>query len=144
VQHYRAPPNERGSGKERGHGVELPICPACNEELEPGKHHNKCKAGRTTNPPSKRAQKTATSANRSTKSASNAILSKRLVGRESGGVDAACTHRKDAAENSMGGAPSNTARCIPRRRIDGEEVAQGAFMVRVSFSASHFWHIVQS
>jgi hypothetical protein len=55
--HYRAPPNERGSGKERGHGVELPVCPACGEELEPGKHHNRCKAGRTTNPPSKRMAK---------------------------------------------------------------------------------------
>lgn len=67
--HYRAPPNERGSGKERGHGVELPICPACGEELEPGKHHNKCKAGRTTNPPSKRVSKTGAAAARGAKPA---------------------------------------------------------------------------
>ena len=67
--HYRAPPNERGSGKERGHGVELPICPACGEELEPGKHHNKCKAGRTTNPPSKRVPKAGAAAARGTKPA---------------------------------------------------------------------------
>lgn len=51
--------------------MELPICPACGEELEPGKHHNKCKAGRTTNPPSKRVPKAsatgATAAPRATK-----------------------------------------------------------------------------
>eukprot|EP00892_Ulva_mutabilis_P006826 jgi/Ulvmu1/4515/UM002_0241.1 len=48
--HYRAPPNERGSGKERGHGVELPICPACGEALQPKTHHNRCRAGRTSQP----------------------------------------------------------------------------------------------
>lgn len=130
LQHHRAPPNERGSGKERGHGVELPICPACNEQLEPGKHHNKCKAGRTTNPPSKRAPKASSAGNRSTKSTRHAVLSKRLVAREPSCVDATCTQRKDAENDSMGVAPSN-ARCDPRSRIDEMEVAQGTFMVRV-------------
>lgn len=37
--HYRAAPDVRGSGKERGHGMELSHCPKCNEALKPGKHH---------------------------------------------------------------------------------------------------------
>ena len=136
LQHYRAPPNERGSGKERGHGVEL-ICPACNEKLEPGKHHNKCKAGRTTNPPSKRAPKASTAGTRSTKSARHAAVSKRLVAREPSGVDAACTPRNDTEHNSMDAPPSNTARCVPGTRMDEMDVAQGAFMVRSYLNTPH-------
>lgn len=44
--HYRAPPDVRGSGKERGHGTELQFCPKCGKELKPGKHHVGCFAGR--------------------------------------------------------------------------------------------------
>lgn len=44
--HYRAPPDVRGSGKERGHGTELKYCPKCNKELKAGKHHVGCSAGR--------------------------------------------------------------------------------------------------
>jgi len=40
--HYRAAPDVRGSGKERGHGMELGQCPKCNEVLKPGKHHIRC------------------------------------------------------------------------------------------------------
>ena len=40
--HFRAPPDERGSGKERGHGTELKFCPQCGKELKPGKHHVGC------------------------------------------------------------------------------------------------------
>ena len=138
LQHYRAPPNERGSGKERGHGVELPICPACNEELEPGKHHNKCKAGRTTNPPSKRAPKASAAGSRSTKSARQAVVSKRLVAREPSGVDATCTPRNDTEHNSMGAPPTNTARCVTRTTIDDMDVSQGAFMVRNPLNVPHF------
>lgn len=110
--------------------MELPICPACNEQLEPGKHHNKCKAGRTTNPPSKRAPKASAAGNRSTKSTRHAVVSKRLVAREQAGMDAAaCTQRKDVEEN-MGVAPSKTAHCDAQSRIDYVEVAEGAFMAR--------------
>lgn len=42
--HYRAPPDVRGSGKERGHGTELTHCPKCNKTLNPGKHHVGCSA----------------------------------------------------------------------------------------------------
>lgn len=42
--HYRAPPNARGSGVERGHGMELPFCPLCNLDLRDVKYH-KCAAG---------------------------------------------------------------------------------------------------
>ena len=42
--HYRAQPNVRGSGKERGHSLELTICPKCQKELKPGKHHTGCRA----------------------------------------------------------------------------------------------------
>eukprot|EP00884_Botryococcus_braunii_P003922 jgi/Botrbrau1/13530/Bobra.0347s0014.1 len=45
--HYRAPPDVRGSGKERGHGCELQYCPKCGKELRAGKHHVGCFAGRT-------------------------------------------------------------------------------------------------
>lgn len=45
--HYRAPPDVRGSGKERGHGTELQHCPKCGKELKPGKHHVGCYAGRS-------------------------------------------------------------------------------------------------
>ena len=44
--HFRAPPDERGSGKERGHGTELKLCPKCGEELKPGKHHVGCAVSR--------------------------------------------------------------------------------------------------
>ena len=40
--HYRAPPDVRGSGKERGHGQELSHCPLCDAKLMPGKHHIQC------------------------------------------------------------------------------------------------------
>lgn len=45
--HFRAPPDIRGSGKERGHGQELQYCPKCGQELKPGKHHVGCLAGRS-------------------------------------------------------------------------------------------------
>ena len=45
--HFRAPPDVRGSGKERGHGQELQYCPKCGQELKPGKHHVGCLAGRS-------------------------------------------------------------------------------------------------
>lgn len=44
--HYRAPPDVRGSGKERGHGTELEFCPKCNKDLKPGKHHVGCSASK--------------------------------------------------------------------------------------------------
>lgn len=44
--HYRAAPDVRGSGKERGHGAELKACPKCGEELKPGRHHVGCAAGK--------------------------------------------------------------------------------------------------
>lgn len=69
--HYRAPPNERGSGKERGHGVELPICPACGESLQPKTHHNRCRAGRTSQP-AKSAIKQRSKGNRSTHTSASA------------------------------------------------------------------------
>mmetsp|Transcript_27268 Transcript_27268/g.59617 ORF Transcript_27268/g.59617 Transcript_27268/m.59617 type:complete len:523 (-) Transcript_27268:320-1888(-) len=46
--HYRAPPDIRGSGKERGHGTELTHCPKCGKALKPGKHHVGCSGGKTT------------------------------------------------------------------------------------------------
>lgn len=45
--HYRAPPDVRGSGKERGHGCELQWCPKCGRELRAGRHHVGCFAGRS-------------------------------------------------------------------------------------------------
>lgn len=42
--HYRAPPDIRGSGKERGHSMELTSCPKCHKELKPGKHHTGCRS----------------------------------------------------------------------------------------------------
>jgi len=44
--HYRAAPDIRGSGKERGHGSELEQCPKCGAELKPGRHHVGCAAGK--------------------------------------------------------------------------------------------------
>ena len=44
--HYRAAPDVRGSGKERGHGAELSSCPKCGAELKPGRHHVGCAAGK--------------------------------------------------------------------------------------------------
>eukprot|EP00193_Tetraselmis_chui_P021911 CAMPEP_0177795218 /NCGR_PEP_ID=MMETSP0491_2-20121128/26108_1 /TAXON_ID=63592 /ORGANISM="Tetraselmis chuii, Strain PLY429" /LENGTH=394 /DNA_ID=CAMNT_0019318019 /DNA_START=482 /DNA_END=1666 /DNA_ORIENTATION=- len=41
--HHRADPDARGSGKERGHGVELPFCPKCRAPITPGKKHMVCK-----------------------------------------------------------------------------------------------------
>lgn len=40
--HHRAPESVRGSGKERGHGIELPTCPRCMQTLQPGRHHVGC------------------------------------------------------------------------------------------------------
>jgi hypothetical protein len=41
--HYRAPSDVRGSGKERGHGAELPVCPRCWQILSAqGSHHTNC------------------------------------------------------------------------------------------------------
>jgi hypothetical protein len=50
--HFRAPPDVRGSGKERGHGAELKLCPKCGRDLKPGKHHVGCCAGKRGPPPS--------------------------------------------------------------------------------------------
>lgn len=44
--HYRADPDVRGSGRERGHGKELPACPKCKKRLERGRHHVNCIAGK--------------------------------------------------------------------------------------------------
>lgn len=44
--HCRAPPDIRGSGKERGHGTELTHCPKCGKGLKPGKHHVGCSGGK--------------------------------------------------------------------------------------------------
>jgi hypothetical protein len=41
--HYRAAPDARGSGIERGHGEELPFCPLCNADLKKVRYH-KCTA----------------------------------------------------------------------------------------------------
>ncbi|KAG2493953.1 hypothetical protein HYH03_007883 [Edaphochlamys debaryana] len=43
--HYRARPDVRGSGKERGHGMELERCPRCETRLLRGRHH-KCALSR--------------------------------------------------------------------------------------------------
>ncbi len=54
--HYRAPPDARGSGKERGHGCELQQCPKCEKELKQGRHHVGCfanKGGNTKKRPQK-------------------------------------------------------------------------------------------
>lgn len=42
--HFRAPPNVRGSGKERGHGMRLTHCPKCGTALKIGGHHVRCSA----------------------------------------------------------------------------------------------------
>lgn len=56
--HYRAPVDARGSGVERGHGMELSHCPKCGTEFEEGRHHVNCSAGRTAGPPNpKRTRK---------------------------------------------------------------------------------------
>lgn len=54
--HYRAPPDIRGSGKERGHGTELTHCPKCGKGLKPGKHHVGCSGGKAGSRQSKRAK----------------------------------------------------------------------------------------
>jgi len=54
--HYRAPPDARGSGKERGHGCELQQCPKCEKELKQGRHHVGCFANKGSNT-KKRPQK---------------------------------------------------------------------------------------
>ena len=51
--HYRAASDIRGSGKERGHGLELGFCPKCNKELKAGKHHVGCKSAGPCMPPKK-------------------------------------------------------------------------------------------
>lgn len=55
----RAPPDVRGSGRERGHGTELASCPRCAAILRPGKHHVGCAAGKLSSRPthSKRRKK---------------------------------------------------------------------------------------
>lgn len=56
--HYRAPVDARGSGVERGHGMELSHCPKCNAEFQEGRHHVNCSAGPTAGPPNpKRVRK---------------------------------------------------------------------------------------
>lgn len=52
--HYRAPVDARGSGVERGHGMELSHCPKCGAEFQEGRHHVNCTAGRTAGPPNPR------------------------------------------------------------------------------------------
>jgi hypothetical protein len=125
--HYRAPPNERGSGKERGHGVELPICPACGEDLEPGKHHNKCKAGRTTNPPSKRVPKTGAAAAKGAKNCRSGRAAKKPPKRE--------TH--PAGESNSGNSfdgnflpAQGTLVAQPHEGLHGGQHQHGAHMVR--------------
>jgi len=44
--HARAPPDIRGSGRERGHGEELKHCPRCQAPLLPGRHHIRCGSGK--------------------------------------------------------------------------------------------------
>ena len=132
--HYRAPPNERGSGKERGHGVELPICPACGEDLEPGKHHNKCKAGRTTNPPSKRAPKAGAGGKSGGRGASGAA--KKRVKREvPNAVDT-------TSGNSFGDAAGTyvPAGMVPagHEASNTASLASGSYAVRHALSAGFF------
>lgn len=43
--HFRAPPDNKGSGVERGHNAELEYCPRCFTKLEAGKHHVGCRSG---------------------------------------------------------------------------------------------------
>ena len=43
--HCRAPPDIRGSGRERGHGEELKHCPRCQASLQAGRHHVGCSKG---------------------------------------------------------------------------------------------------
>ena len=43
--HCRAPPDVRGSGRERGHGEELKHCPRCQASLQAGRHHVGCSKG---------------------------------------------------------------------------------------------------
>ncbi|GMH33224.1 hypothetical protein BSKO_01058 [Bryopsis sp. KO-2023] len=62
--HYRAAPDVRGSGKERGHGSELKACPKCGAELKPGRHHVGCVAGRSVSRPKARKRSSKTSPSR--------------------------------------------------------------------------------
>ncbi|KAF8072486.1 CIAO1 [Scenedesmus sp. PABB004] len=57
--HYRAPPDIRGSGKERGHGTELTHCPKCGKGLKPGKHHVGCAGGKSAPRAAKRSRQLA-------------------------------------------------------------------------------------
>ncbi|WIA08222.1 hypothetical protein OEZ85_007670 [Tetradesmus obliquus] len=57
--HYRAPPDIRGSGKERGHGTELTHCPKCGKGLKPGKHHVGCSGGKAAPRQAKRQRQAA-------------------------------------------------------------------------------------
>jgi len=41
--HHRADPDSRGSGKERGHGAELPFCPKCRATIYEGRKHMNCR-----------------------------------------------------------------------------------------------------
>ncbi|KAK9802020.1 hypothetical protein WJX73_002239 [Symbiochloris irregularis] len=66
--HYRAPPDIRGSGKERGHSMELTSCPKCRKELKPGKHHTGCRSSTRTGP----AQAKRTKQNRAKRAAAEA------------------------------------------------------------------------
>lgn len=128
--HYRAPPNERGSGKERGHGVELPICPACGETLQPKTHHNRCRAGRTSQP-AKTAVKQRGKANRS--SHVSTTVKRRLAKDEPKSNDMA------SANDAIGlpTALTETVVALPAKNLPActaveymDDLPQNAFMVR--------------
>ena len=72
--HYRAPPDVRGSGKERGHGTELQFCPKCDAELKPGKHHVGCVAGRSARRSVKRVKQVRLRARRGSHSCRDAVM----------------------------------------------------------------------
>lgn len=101
--------------------MELPICPACGEELEPGKHHNKCKAGRTTNPPSKRVSKVSTTGTKSTK-----------LNRGSGGHVKKKVKREaqpKAVETASGNSYAEAVACMPESAAIMLQPHEGAVAV---------------
>ncbi|WIA21245.1 hypothetical protein OEZ85_000483 [Tetradesmus obliquus] len=65
--HYRAPPNVRGSGKERGHGMRLDRCPKCNAVLKIGGHHVRCSAREAARQLAKKPRRTGPAAASETK-----------------------------------------------------------------------------
>lgn len=139
--HYRAPPNERGSGKERGHGVELPICPACGETLQPKTHHNRCRAGRTSQP-AKSAIKHRGKGSRPSNASASA---KRRVGREEPKCD------EMASANDAIGVPTALTEpgiSLPAKDMPScsavdymDELPQNAFMVRNISPSTRFRHV---